>query len=194
MNLLLTAATPAGVTSRGHLLQRGAEKVTVEERSVPRIATEENQVAEIVVTAERTLDLPSSETYGYIIDYTTHHGAWLPPAYSEYRVTAGGVGAGTAFSYHLNTGRRERDYHMQVTEPVPGRTIQEADNGSSLTNTWTVEPRGEGSVVRIETRWQGAGGVGGFFERTFAPRAVQALHTDTLARLAAYARDQHGAE
>jgi hypothetical protein len=151
-------------------------------------------VAEIVVTAERKLNIPASQAYSYIVDYEKHHGAWLPPAYSEYRVTGGGVGSGTLFSYHLNTGRRERDYHMQVTEPDPGRAVQEADTGSSLTNTWTVEPRGDDSIVRIETRWQGAGGVGGFFERTFAPRAVQALHTDTLARLVAYAESQREAE
>lgn len=153
-----------------------------------------NQMAEILVSAERALDQPANKVYSYIVDYQTHHAAWLPPAYSQYLVTAGGVGTGTEFSYHLNTGRRERDYHMEVTEPIPGRTVQEADTTSSLTNTWTIESRGNGSLVRIETRWQGAGGVGGFFERTFAPRALQALHTDTLARLAEYARDRRGTE
>lgn len=151
-------------------------------------------MAEIVVIAERMLDVPADQAYGYIVDYQTHHGRWLPPAYSGYRVTAGGVGSGTAFSYHLNTGRRERDYHMQVTEPVPGRTVQEADTASSLTNTWIVEPEDYGSTVRLQTRWQGAGGVGGFFERAFAPRAVHALHTDTLTRLAEYARDRRETE
>lgn len=140
-------------------------------------------MAEVMATVERMLDAPADQVYRSIVDYRNQHGTWLPPAYSNYRVTDGGMGDGTAFSYHLNTGRRERDYHMRVTEPVPGRVVREADTDSSLTNVWTVEPRDSGSHVRLETRWQGAGGVGGCFERTFAPRALRSLHADTLARL-----------
>ena len=40
------------------------------------------------------------------------------------------------------------------------------------------------------TRWNGAGGVGGFFERIFAPRAMRAIYADELERLDAYAREQ----
>lgn len=143
-------------------------------------------MADVIVTVDRTLKAPADQVYRSIIDYQNQRSRWLPPAYSNYRVTEGGVGNGTAFSYHLSAGRRERDYHMRVTEPVPGSVVREADEGSSLTNIWTVEPRGSGSLVRLETRWQGARGVGGFFERTFAPRAVRALHADTLARLDRY--------
>lgn len=151
-------------------------------------------MAEVIATAERTLGIPPDQVYRYIVDYQNHHGAWLPPAYSDYRVTAGGTGEGTRFSYHLNTGRRERDYHMRVTEPAPGRVVTETDSASSLTNTWTIEPSGQGSRVRLETRWQGAGGMGGFFERTFAPRALRTLHTDTLNRLNDYAEARQAGE
>jgi hypothetical protein len=44
--------------------------------------------------------------------------------------------------------------------------------------------------VRIRTTWQGAGGIGGFFERTFAPRAMRSLYADELRRLDVNAREQ----
>jgi hypothetical protein len=36
----------------------------------------------------------------------------------------------------------------------------------------------------VASQWQGAGGVGGFFERIFAPGGLKRIHDDTLARLA----------
>jgi hypothetical protein len=56
--------------------------------------------------------------------------------------------------------------------------------------TFTVTPDGQTSTVRIETTWQGAGGIGGFFERTFAPRVMQKMYADELIRLDRYAREQ----
>ena len=77
---------------------------------------------------------------------------------------------------------------MRAEEPEPGRVLTESDTGSSLVTTWTVTPEGRDSRVRIETRWQGAGGVGGFFERLFAPRVLRRIYTDELERLDRYAR------
>jgi hypothetical protein len=82
---------------------------------------------------------------------------------------------------------------MRVDEPQPGRVITETDQGSSLVTTFTVTPEGDACSVRIETRWNGAGGIGGFFERTFAPRVMRKMYADELARLDSYARDQASA-
>ncbi|MHB2024920.1 MAG: hypothetical protein ACYCO3_16635 [Mycobacteriales bacterium] len=38
--------------------------------------------------------------------------------------------------------------------------------------------------MRVTTTWKSAGGVGGFFERTFAPRALGRVHEKALQRLA----------
>ncbi len=40
----------------------------------------------------------------------------------------------------------------------------------------------------------GAGGVGGVFERLFAPRVLHRIYDDELSRLDAYAREHHGAQ
>ena len=79
---------------------------------------------------------------------------------------------------------------MRVDEPEPGRVLTESDTGSSLVTTTTVTPRDSASSVHISTTWNGAGGIGGFFEKTFAPRAMRAIYADELERLDAYAREQ----
>ena len=118
------------------------------------------------------------------------HPRFLPPAFSDFKVEEGGVGAGTVTSFAVTAGGRTRNYRMRVTEPEPGRTLVESDANSSLVNTFNVEPQGDKSLVRISTSWDGAAGIGGFFERTFAPRALQRMFLDELERLNAYAVDQ----
>jgi hypothetical protein len=39
--------------------------------------------------------------------------------------------------------------------------------------------------VVLESSWEGAGGIGGFFERIFAPRALRRIQADVLERLRA---------
>jgi hypothetical protein len=43
--------------------------------------------------------------------------------------------------------------------------------------------------VQIFTAWDGAGGIGGLFERMFAPKVMRAIYADQLDGLDAYARE-----
>jgi uncharacterized protein YndB with AHSA1/START domain len=147
-------------------------------------------MASIDVSAEREIGAPAEAVYGYIADHREHHPRFLPDAFSDFEVEAGGIGAGTITRFKLTAGGRTRDYRMEVAEPEPGRVMTESDTGSSLVTTWTVTPAGPGSRVRIATTWEGAGGIGGFFERLFAPRVMRGIYTDELDRLDAYARAQ----
>lgn len=149
-------------------------------------------MAPIQVSAERAVAAPADTVYGYLADMRNHHPRFLPPAFSDFEVESGGVGDGTVTRFKMTAGGRTRDYRMKVTEPDPGRVLKESDTSSSLATTFTVRPDGAGSRVRIETTWEGAGGVGGVFERLFAPRAVRGIFTDELERLDAYAREQAG--
>lgn len=146
----------------------------------------------MTATAGREIDAPAAEVYGYLADMHIHQ-RFLPPAFSDFKIEEGGVGTGTRTSFNVTAGGRTREYHMRVTEPEPGRTLVETDTGSSLVTTFTVDPRGEKSLVNITTTWDGAGGVGGFFEKTFAPRAMNRLYLDQLRRLNDYATAQHSA-
>lgn len=146
-------------------------------------------MAKIVVTAEGTVDAPADTVYGYIADMREHHPRFLPPAFSEFRVESGGMGAGTVTRFKVTAGGRTREYRNVIAEPEPGRTLTESDTGSSAVTTFTVSPQGAASLVRISTTWDGAGGIGGVFERTFAPRVLRGIYADELKRLDAYARE-----
>jgi uncharacterized protein YndB with AHSA1/START domain len=144
----------------------------------------------IHVSAERTIAAPADRVYSYLADHREHHPHFLPPAFSNFRVVEGGVGAGTVTTFTVTAGGRTRDYRMTVAEPEPGRVLTESDANSTLVTTFTVTPDGEGSRVRIATQWRGASGVGGFFERTFAPRVMRGIYDDELERLDRYAGEQ----
>jgi uncharacterized protein YndB with AHSA1/START domain len=146
-------------------------------------------MARNAVSAEATVDAPAETVYRYIADMHDHHPRFLPPAFSDFEVESGGVGAGTIARYKLTAGGRTRQHRMQVAEPEPGRVLTESDMNSSAVTTFTVSPQGGASVVRISTAWDGAGGIGGVFERIFAPRVLRAIYADELKRLDAYARE-----
>lgn len=143
----------------------------------------------IHVAQEGAVGAPADLTYRLIAD-DAHHVKFLPDCFSDFETVEGGVGAGTVHRFKVEAGGRTRDYLMRVDEPQPGHVITETDANSSLVTTFTVTPAGETCTVKIETTWQGAGGVGGFFERTFAPKAMRRIYADELARLDAYARSQ----
>ena len=143
-------------------------------------------MSKVEVTAERAIDAPAGTVYGYLA-HLEEHRQFLPPAFSDFEVEAGGAGAGSVVTFKVSAGGRARSYRMTVAEPEPGRVITESDSNSSLVTTFTVDPQGSTSRVRIFTSWDGAGGIGGFFERLFAPRAVRKIYLDELARLNAYA-------
>ena len=146
-------------------------------------------MAKVEAAAERTIDAPADAVYAHLADMH-QHSHFLPPAFSDFQVVEGGVGAGSVTTFAVTAGGRTRTYRMNVTEPVPGRTLVESDANSSLVTTFNVEPQGAKSLVRIHTSWDGAGGIGGFFEKTFAPGAMRRLYLDELNRLNAYALSQ----
>jgi hypothetical protein len=150
-------------------------------------------MAPIEVSSERSVDAPAETVYGYIADMREHHPHFLPPQFSDFTVESGGVGAGTIIQYKLTAGGRVRQYRSSVAEPEPGRVLTESDTASSAVTTFTVSPKGDdASVVKISTTWNGAGGVGGFFERLFAPPTMRRIYADELERLNTYAREHAG--
>ena len=150
-------------------------------------------MARIVVSAEDTVDAPAETVYSYIADMREHHPRFLPPAFSDFQVESGGVGAGTITRFKVTAGGRTREFRTKVAEPEPGRVLTESDTNSSSVTTFTVSPQGAASLVRISTSWDGAGGIGGVFERMFAPRVMRAIYADELKRLDAYARERRTA-
>ena len=51
-------------------------------------------MAQILVTAEKTVNAPADTVFGYVRDMREHPN-FLPPAFSDFQVESGGVGPGT---------------------------------------------------------------------------------------------------
>ena len=149
-------------------------------------------MARNVVSTEGAVDAPAETVYRCIADMHIHP-RFLPPAFSDFTIESGGVGAGTITRFTMTAGGRTREYRMQVAEPEPGRVLTESDMNSTAVTTFTVDPQGSTSLVKISTAWDGAGGIGGVFERMFAPRVLRGIYADELKRLDAYAREQRSA-
>lgn len=117
-----------------------------------------------------------------VADYKTVRPKILSPQYSEYEVLEGGQGQGTVAKWRLQaTESRVRD--VQVNVDVAGHTVIEKDANSSMVINWTVAPAGPGSSVTVTTTWTGAGGVKGFFEKTFAPLGLKKIQGEVLGNL-----------
>lgn len=141
-------------------------------------------MSQVVATAEGIVRAPAAEVTRALADYEAVRPRILPVQFSEYRVESGGQGAGTRVHWTFAaTSKRVRDQVLDVTEPAPG-TLVETDRNSSMVTTWTVLAADSGATtVRVRTSWDGAGGIGGFFERTFAPKGLARVYTDLLGRL-----------
>ncbi len=141
-------------------------------------------MSEVVATTERQLNAPVERVRAALADYAGTRPRILPEQFSDYRVEAGGVGAGTRARWRFAaTSKRVRDQDVEVSEP-DGTTLVETDRNSSMVTRWTVRPAGDAaSTVAVRTTWNGAGGIGGFFERTFAPRGLQRVYGTMLERL-----------
>lgn len=141
----------------------------------------------LVATAERTIAAPADTLYDYVADFREHHRRILPPAFSNFRVEAGGVGVGTVTSSTFSMGGQTRILRTRVTRVEPGRLIEEIVLDQPMTTVFAFAPGADGTTVRIETTWQPAAGIGGFLERLFAPRQLARIYADELSRLDAYA-------
>ena len=143
-------------------------------------------MAQVEATTERVVAAKPDDVFDALADYSGTRAKLLPEHFSEYEVREGGDGEGTLVHWKLQaTSKRVRDCLLEVSEPTDGELV-EKDRNSSMVTTWRVTPSGEGaSRVVVTTVWNGAGGIGGFFEKTFAPKGLGRIYDAMLAKLAA---------
>lgn len=128
------------------------------------------------------IDAPPATVLDAVADYQGVRPKILSPHYSEYRVLSGGQGRGTVASWRLQA-TKSRSRQVRADVDIAGRTVIEKDANSSLVTNWTVAPAGPGCSVTVKTTWTGAGGVKGFFEKTFAPLGLRRIQDEVLANL-----------
>lgn len=143
-------------------------------------------MAQVEATTERVIAADAEAVFDALADYSGTRAKLLPEHFSEYEVREGGDGEGTLVHWKLQaTSKRVRDCLLEVGEPTDGELV-EKDRNSSMVTTWRVTPAGEGRArVVVSTVWNGAGGIGGFFEKTFAPKGLGRIYDLVLEKLAA---------
>lgn len=145
------------------------------------------------VSASSTIEVNAepAKVLAAIADYQSVRPKILSPHYRQYRVLQGGQGRGTVAAWTLQA-TQTRSRQVEASVDVAGHTVIEKDANSSLLTNWTVAPAGPGSSVTVKTTWNGAGGVKGFFEKTFAPLGLRKIQSEVLANLKAEVERQSG--
>jgi len=150
-------------------------------------------VARIVASAEGTVEAPADTLYRYIADMRDHHPRFLPPGVLGLPGRVRWRGRRHDHAAQADGGRAypqvPDEDHRARPGPGPDRVRHRLQRGHHLHGL----PQGTASLVQISTAWDGAGGIGGLFERMFAPRVLRAIFTDELSRLDAYAREHRSA-
>jgi uncharacterized protein YndB with AHSA1/START domain len=143
-------------------------------------------VADITASASRFIPAQPERVYEVIADYTEQHPRMLPREFSDYRIEAGGRGAGTIISVKVTLLGGARHVRMAITEPEPGRVVAETDSTTQTVTRFTVVAAARGSTVTIDTHFPRSGGLRGVAESLVAPRALRGLFAKELDLLAAY--------
>ncbi|MBL8131445.1 MAG: hypothetical protein JNL42_06275, partial [Anaerolineae bacterium] len=83
---------------------------------------------------------------------------------------------------------RTMTYHQRITEPQPGRVIQETEITTGQWSRFTLEPLdgGQRTRVTISSEQPTSPGVMGLLERLFAPGVQRKIFEKELALLAEY--------
>jgi uncharacterized protein YndB with AHSA1/START domain len=135
-------------------------------------------MGQVTATTQRTIEAPAERVTAALADYESVRPRILTDAYGDYRVEPDQRVHWTLQA----TKKRVRDQLVAVE--VDGPRIVERDAHSSMVTTWSVASEGtHRSTVTVETTWDGASGIGGFFERTFAPKGLARIHDGVLANL-----------
>lgn len=140
-------------------------------------------MAQVTATAETTIAASPADVLAALADYTTVRPAIVPEQYTDYAVESGGTGAGTVVTWRLHATKK-RVRHVVADVTTAADSVTETDRNSTMVTVFRVTGAGAGSRVVATTTWKGAGGIGGFFERTFAPKGLARIHGALLANLA----------
>jgi hypothetical protein len=150
-------------------------------------------MATVRTEASATIDAPPAEVYAVFADYRGSHPQVLPkPYFGDLVVEQGGKGAGTVFRTSLTVMGKTIGYHMQVTEPEPGRVLMESDENLGVATSFIIEPLEEGkrSRVTIATDWRPSKGFMGWLEKLTTPSFMRKLYESELNNVQEYLKQQ----
>jgi hypothetical protein len=143
------------------------------------------------------IDAPPAEVYALFADYHHAHPQVLPkPYFGDLIVEEGGMGAGTIFRTTITVMGQSTHYHMEVSEPEPGRVLVESDQKLGVVTSFIIDPLegGTKSRVTIATDWTPKAGVMGWIEKLTIPGVMRKLYTSELENVQAYVKENRAAQ
>ena len=145
------------------------------------------------VSSSARIRAPARLVYSLIADYRDGHPRILPPRYypGPLEVERGGVGAGTIIRFRMRVPGATRTMRSEVSEPEPGRTLEETDLAGGARTTFNVTEEDGGSACRVEivTQWE-ARGLRGWIERLTGPPLLRRIYAAELKLLAEVAETE----
>lgn len=154
-------------------------------------------MSDIVIMVAADLDAAPAEVYALLSDYKVGHPSILPDQYfKDLTVEKGGQGAGTVIRFKAIVMGKEYPYHQVVSEPEPGRILQENDLDQDLITNFTFDPINNGlqTHLTITTKMAASKGIKGFFEKLLTPSALRPIYKKELAKIAARLQALHSGE
>jgi hypothetical protein len=147
----------------------------------------ENLMNTYHVETSAVIDAPAGRIYELISDYHSGHPSILPARYfSDLQVTKGGRGEGTEITVKMNVMGVSQVYQMTVSEPEPGRVLQEEDTAAGVVTTFTVDSLSDNqSRVTIATTTRTNPGLKGWLEKLTTPPIARRIYREELDQLAA---------
>ncbi|MBL8153981.1 MAG: SRPBCC family protein [Anaerolineae bacterium] len=150
-------------------------------------------MSKLHIEVSEVIDAPVEAVYAVIADYRDAHQAILPrPYFQEMTIVQGGHGAGTETRLTMRVWGQTFHYHQMVTEPEPGRIIEERDLEADQVTRFYFEPVDDGQHTRvtIASDFPVAPGVAGVMQRMTQPSIIRQLYRKELANLQAYLHGQ----
>lgn len=132
----------------------------------------------------RVIPASCPRVFGLLADYREGHWRVLPPAFTNYQVLAGGIGAGTRIAFSLNMGGRTQSTEGVVTVPDPGRVIVETYPREGMVTTFTIDAVGDGARLTIATSIPARTSLTAPLERFILRRTLEPIYRAEFALIA----------
>lgn len=138
------------------------------------------------VSAERIFQSSPERVYNLIIDMEEHRRI-LPRQFESLDVLEGGKGAGTVFRLTMNVMGSRTTLVMTLTEPEPGRIVQERDEKAGIATIWELTPQaGDRCLLRLTSQFPNKPGFSGWVERLATTSMIRSIYKRELENMDEY--------
>ena len=141
------------------------------------------------VSYSSIIPAPPANVHGVIADYKVGHPAILPkPYFGDLTVEAGGFGAGSVIRFPMEVMGVKVQYHMDVTEPEPGKLLREKDRATGVYTDFIFKPHANGSQTELTftTHMPQKPGLGGLIEKWITPPVMRRIYKQEMENITAY--------